>query len=267
MYIASALHRDSTASSQEAQSDQADNEDGAVLSHRSVSPTEPPQTFMHLAVDVADKTTSAPGSARPASKGDWPDFFGYHVDMLELPSNVFDRQFIALPLQHFADDLLRAYWRQIHTIYPFLHWPTFMAEYTKLWDPTASEERPSLMFEEVVFHATLNMALALGCQTSESMSLVQRQYHANEFYKRSQRLVSIETLDTSSMSVVQLLLLRTLYLYYASLADRCWIMLGAAFRVAVSIGLHASQPRKCDSQLEREMRARLWHFGLVVLEQ
>ncbi|KAK4441998.1 fungal-specific transcription factor domain-containing protein, partial [Podospora aff. communis PSN243] len=263
----SALHRDSTASSQEAQSDQTDNEDRAALPHRSASPAEPPQTFMHLAADVADKTTSASDSAQQQTpKGDWPDFFGYHVDMLELPSNVFDRQFIALPLQHFADELLQVYWRQIHTIYPFLHWPTFMADYSKLWDPNTPAESPNLVFEEVVFHATLNMALALGCQTSESMSLAQRQYQANEFYKRSQRLVSIETLDVSSISVVQLLLLRVLYLYYASLADRCWIMLGAAYRVAVSVGLHASQPRKGDSQLEREMKARLWHFGLAVLE-
>ncbi|KAK0639520.1 hypothetical protein B0T16DRAFT_304404, partial [Cercophora newfieldiana] len=114
-------------------------------------------------------------------------------------------------------------------------------------------------FEEVVFHATLNMALALGCQSSESMSLEQRQHQANEFYRRSQRLVSIETLDTCSLAVVQLLLLRSLYLYYASLGERCWIMLGAAFQVAVSLGLEATQPRKSDSQLEREMRLRVWH--------
>jgi len=88
-----------------------------------------------------------------------------------------------------------------------------MAEYAGLWDPAVIPDNISSgdrVFEDVVFHATLNMVLALGCRINKSLSLAQRQYQANEFYRRSQKLVSIETLDTFPLSVVQLLLLRSL---------------------------------------------------------
>jgi len=128
-----------------------------------------------------------------------------------------------------------------------------MAEYAGLWDPAVIPDNISSsdrVFEDVVFHATLNIVLALGCQISKSLSLAQRQYQANEFYRRSQKLVSIETLDTFPLSVVQLLLLHSLYISYASMADRCWIMIGAAFRVAMALGLHTNQSGKAYSQLE-----------------
>lgn len=222
---------------------------------------------MNHAVNLADPIPDALGSMqRGSTKGQWSDFFGYHVDMLEEPFSVFDRRSIAIPLQTFADNLLQTYWQRVHVIYPILHWPTFMIEYNKLWS-LESVPAGDCSFEEVVFHATLNMVLALGCQCSESMSSTQRQYQSSEFYRRSQRLISIETLDTSSLPVVQVLLLRALYLYYASLAERCLIMLAAAHRVAVGLGLHTNQSRSIDSQLRREMRLRVWHFGVVVLDQ
>ena len=66
-------------------------------------------------------------------------------------------------------------------------------------------------FDQVLFHAILNMIFALGCQRHQVLPEPQRGYHAAEFCKRSQQLVSVEAIDVSNLDVVRLLLLRGLY--------------------------------------------------------
>jgi hypothetical protein len=80
------------------------------------------------------------------------------------------------------------------------------------------------------------------------------------------QLISAETLDTTSLSVVQLLLLRSFYLYFAGRGDRCWLLSGAALRVAIGLGLHLA-PKRRLSQVEQETRCRVWHGGCVPLDQ
>ncbi|KAF5681232.1 hypothetical protein FHETE_21 [Fusarium heterosporum] len=132
--------------------------------------------------------------------------------------------------------------------------------YDKLWQQSIS---PACSYkqtnDEVVFHATLNMVFALGCQRSEHISSAERIRFADSFYKRSQQLISIETLDFSSLQIVQLLLLRAIYLHYTKYADRCWNMVGVAVRVAQGLGLHLEQSSSSSNQLKREMRRRVWH--------
>lgn len=195
-----------------------------------------------------------------------PNIVGFAIDS-DPSFPAFEHQPIILPLQKLADTLVEWYWLHIQSLLPILHRPTFEAEYSKLWRPEAYSPNRIHGFEEIVFRAILNVVLALGCQRNESMPLAQREYQAEEFYRTSQRLISIETLDASSLSVVQLLLLRSLYLYYAAKANRSWLMLGAAIRVAVGEGLHTPGPRNTDgSQLEREMRRRVWWAGCVQID-
>ncbi|KAK3985203.1 activator of stress genes 1 [Cladorrhinum sp. PSN332] len=174
---------------------------------------------------------------------------------------------ISFPQDQIAHDLLEWYWRNVHSIFPFLHRPTFERRYHNFSQARlSSPHEGQLPFDEVVFHATLNMVLAMACQRNEAISPPEeRQYQAEEFYKRSQRLISVETLDSSSLSIVQLLCLRAWYLYYSGRADRCWVMAGAAIRVAMGMGLQLV-PRRPMSQLEREMRRRVWYCGCVGLD-
>ncbi|KAK5659654.1 hypothetical protein OQA88_862 [Cercophora sp. LCS_1] len=196
-----------------------------------------------------------------------PNMVGFFVDSADPTFATFDHQAIVLPLEKFADTLIEWYWLHVQSLWPILHRPTFEAQYSKLWGSSAHSPYGSHGFEELVFHATLNVVLALGCQRNESMTLAQREYQAEEFYRRSQRLISIETLDGSSLSVVQLLLLRTLYLYFSARANRSWLMLGAAIRVAIGEQLHASGPKNAAvTQLEREMRRRVWWAGCVTID-
>lgn len=189
---------------------------------------------------------------------------------------------ISLPERLLADILLQGYWGSLHLVFPVLHQPSFIKSYKGLWEPVipsfqCMRHKP----EDIMFHATLNMVFALGCEHSERVPVEQKRQLANTFYKRSHGLISIETLDFSSLEVVQLLLLRGVYLLYTSHTNRCWNVIGVAVRVAQGLGLHLEQnesPRSMN-QLSREMRRRTWYccvfmdrlsattFGRPVLHQ
>ncbi|KAK4153595.1 activator of stress genes 1 [Chaetomidium leptoderma] len=195
----------------------------------------------------------------------FPDLVGFAMPALGNPLDAVDPRAMVLPQRQLADALLRDYWQNFHSVFPFLHWFMFETKYCFIWKEKAA---PSEAFEELLFYATLNMVLALGCLRNETIPPGQRQYYANEFYKRSIQLISAETLDASSIPIVQLLLLRAMYTYFAGRADRCWLASGAAVRVAIGLGfqLHAT-PKRQLSQLEREMHRRVWYGGCVCLDQ
>lgn len=196
----------------------------------------------------------------------FPDLAGFSMQVLDQPLDEIDPHAMVLPPRHFADELLRWYWRNMHPVFPFLHWPMFEGKYRSLWKQQTPPGHGQQAFEERLYLATLNMVLAQACFRYEAIPLTQRQQHADEFYKRSLRLVSVEALDTASIPVVQLLLLRAMYLYFSGRADRCWLISGAAIRVAIGLGLHLT-PRRPLNQLEREVRRRVWYAGCVPLDQ
>lgn len=187
-----------------------------------------------------------------------PDLLGFTV--VQSPSLAHDVNPVSLPERRFADALFRCFWDYIHPVFPILHRPSFATMYDHLWQqdmPSAYHYKQTN--DDVVFHAILNMVLALGCQRSEQIPSAQRNQFADSFYRRSHRLISIETLDFSSLQIVQLLLLRAIYLHYTTYADRCWNMVGVALRVAQGLGLHLEQTTSSKNQLKREMRRRVWH--------
>lgn len=187
-----------------------------------------------------------------------PDLLGFTV--VQSPSLAHDVDPISLPDRHFTDALFSCFWDFIHPVFPILHRPSFVTAYEYLWQqviPAAYHYKKTN--DDIVFHATLNMVLALGCQRSDQIPSAQRNQFADSFYRRSHRLISIETLDFSSLQIVQLLLLRAIYLHYTTYADRCWNMVGVAMRVAQGLGLHLEQTVSSKNQLKREMRRRVWH--------
>lgn len=242
-----------------------DNED-ETISHTFSSVS----SFMHDGVEVAGPHAppeSGPHQPPVPPEPGLPRLIGFALDSPDQHFGDDGRQSIILPPVRFAGDLLGIYWRFAHPVFPVLHRPTFEADYDEIWKPPALQSRwVHGGQDEVVFHAILNIALAIGCQRSETISGAQREYLADEFYKRSVRLVSIETLDFSTLAVVQLLLLRGLYLFYAVRMNRSWIMVGAAVRAALGIGLHLPLPNGTN-QVDREMRRRVWLAGCIVLDR
>ncbi|KAG7071143.1 transcriptional regulatory protein [Colletotrichum scovillei] len=172
---------------------------------------------------------------------------------------------VMLPERWLADNLFRCFWDFVHPVFPILHRPSFTASYEAVWQPSQGRP-PNRDYKDIVFHATLSIVLALGCQRTDQVSVTEQVRLANRFYKQSCKLVSVDTLDHSSLQIVQLLLLRGVYLHYTQYADRCWNTVGVALRVAQGLGLHSrgDGSMSSNSQLKREMRRRVWHCCLTL---
>jgi len=174
---------------------------------------------------------------------------------------------MVLPPRQFADRILSCYWNHNHVLLPVLHRPSFTAEYERLWQPVDQQQyQQDRGPQTTIFYATLNLVLALGCQHSESIEeSVEDRRLADEFYQRSLKFVSVENVDKYTLSVVQLLVLRSSYLLYGPYADRCWTLLIVAIKAAEAIGLGAAKSRMAPlNQLTREMRRRVWYCCLAM---
>jgi hypothetical protein len=203
--------------------------------------------------------TEPPGELLPSpEERGMPDLIGFTVNQ---PHNLAQNMDpVSLPDRQLSDALLQCFSHCIHPIFPILHWPSLTTMYDRLWQPALSVDcYYNRGRDDLVFHAILNMVLALGCQYIEHIPATQRSQFADSFYRRSQQLISVETLDFSSLQIVQLLLLRGLYLHYTNYADRCWNIIGVALRVAQGLGLHLEEAVAPKNQLNREMRRRVWH--------
>jgi hypothetical protein len=216
-------------------------------------------SFLHEAIQNVNPQTDA---KQPTRERTVPDLLGFTI--VKSTSLAHDVDFVSPP-DHLVPAILRSFFEFIHPVFPLLHWPSFTTMYNRLRRPNmATEHGSNRTRDDTVFHAILNMVLALGCQRSKDISPCQRNQFANSFYEQSHRLISIETLDFSSLEIVQLLLLRGIYLHYTTYADRCWNMIGVSLRVAQSLGLHLEQTDSSRSQLNREMRRRVWHTCITL---
>jgi len=176
-----------------------------------------------------------------------------------------------LPRRRSADSFVACYWEFIHPLFPVLHRPSFMKHYERLWssDQYTSDEDPEPLYglEEVIFTSTLNLVFALGCTFSSLVEPAHKNSVADDFYQRSRNLLLFEILDSTSLALVQMLLLTGVYLQSTQCANRCWNFVGLAIRVAQSLGLHLNDNgKKPPPQLEREMRRRVW-FTCVNLDR
>lgn len=169
-----------------------------------------------------------------------------------------------LPRHRTADNYLRHFWEVVHPVFPVIHKPTFMALYDHFWEPDGQEDGPATPDEPVQL-SILNLVFALGCQFSENVEPDERVALADQFYQRSRKLVSLDALDSVSISTVQSLLLTTIYLQSTSYSSRCWNTAGLAIRAAQGLGLHLDQRwSESANQLAREMRRRIWHVCVTI---
>lgn len=161
------------------------------------------------------------------------------------------------PPRRNANDYVRCYFEFVQPLFPILHKPSFSAKYETLWLVGDSigpkDDDPT----DCVFLSTLNLVFALGCQYSGLVPRAKRSSVADEFYQRSRKLFVFELLDSTSLPLVQLLLLQGAYLQSSRYPTRCWNVVGLAIRAAQSLGLHLDVESK--TQLMREMRRRVWH--------
>ncbi|KAM5353126.1 hypothetical protein ACJZ2D_016988 [Fusarium nematophilum] len=173
-----------------------------------------------------------------------------------------ERDVAVLPIRHLTDRFLACYWDFVHPLFPLLQKHSFVAKYERLWLPN---QRLSMGVEDMVFLSNLNLTLAIGCQFCKDIESSEQHTMADQFFDRSRHVLRYDILGSTSLSVVQWLLLTAVYCQSTKHASRCWNSLGLAIRIAQSLGLHTEHPaRQAKCQLECEMRRRLWHTCVVL---
>lgn len=188
-----------------------------------------------------------------------------------------DLQAAKLVSRSVMDRTLNCYWDKIYHLYPFLHKPSFMAAYLKLWEPDPSDGAMDVSsrglggsstygHRSAVFHCALNLMLALATQFMD-LPLDIRQSLERVFANKAKSLCQVDLFDDGSLAVIQTLLLMTQYLQSTPHPNRCWNCLGIACRMAQALGLYIESPRTKDtlSLLDLELRRRAWH-GCVMLD-
>ncbi|KAH6715862.1 fungal-specific transcription factor domain-containing protein [Leptodontidium sp. MPI-SDFR-AT-0119] len=177
-----------------------------------------------------------------------------------------DESLAVYPRRQTADDYVSSFWEFVHPVFPILHKASFMSRYKEVWssEPYKGPHNTD-QADEVAFSATLNLTFALGCQFSSLVAANKRVVVADEFHQRSRRIFIYDILDTSSMPVLQMLLLTGVYLQSTKYAERCWNTVGLAIRAAQTLGLHSESPtRRPERQLTREIRRRVWHVCVTL---
>lgn len=179
-----------------------------------------------------------------------------------------DLQDFILPPRSIADHLVDCYWIYVHSLYPFLHRPSFMEIYDSLWDrlsPSHPHPSPRKRPPGRLFRCILNLVFAFGCQFSSSITPSRRESSSEVFLKRARELLHFDLLDTGTLELVQALAMMGQYLQSTKHPNRCWNVVGLAIRVAQGMGLHLeSTSQNRPTVLEREMYRRAWHHCIVL---
>lgn len=183
-----------------------------------------------------------------------------------LPIMERDPSAFLLPPRWSADEYVQCFWEFVHPLFPVLHKTSFMEKYSRLWTSEGREPGGDISdVNENIFISTLNLVFAIGCQFSASVPAQNKVSHAEDFYQRSRKVFVYDIFDSTSVSLVQMLLVSGVYLQSTRYASRCWNVVGLAIRTAQSLGLHIDVTKyRPENQLNKEMARRIWHTCFVL---
>ncbi|CAH0055664.1 unnamed protein product [Clonostachys solani] len=162
---------------------------------------------------------------------------------------------LVLPSRKNADVLVDIYWSRLHPIEPVLDRRQFDSLYNALYLGSIGDSAKRL------FGCTFNAVLALATQCQEHIDLEQRQQTSKMYFDRAWFIIrpGQELWESPSLELVECLLLMCNYLRCTTNAHQAWMAMGAAVRVAQSLGLHLlGNPPNNDAFNAR--RIQLWRI-------
>ncbi|KAK9788674.1 putative Zn(2)-C6 fungal-type domain-containing protein [Seiridium cardinale] len=118
---------------------------------------------------------------------------------------------MVMPKRVIADALIECYERRVYPLFPVLHLPTFRSTYENLWK-SQEQHRFETTAAEATFHATLNIAFALGCLNNSSIEPRLKIETADGFYRRARAIMPLDAIDFPTLEVVQYLVITVNYL-------------------------------------------------------
>ncbi|CAG8218899.1 unnamed protein product [Penicillium salamii] len=159
-----------------------------------------------------------------------------------------------LPPKRLADHLVAQYFNCVHSVLPMLHWPTFTAEYEKVY------RAGTLLGVSNEWAAVLYGVFACGAiHTAEP----NREEEGKKYVRTSCGIIDVWH-DNFNLDRARAALLVSIFLYEVNSKSASWVWIGSAVRVAQEIGLHLdSGPWPA---IEGEMRKRVW-WGLYAWDR
>ncbi|OJJ34916.1 hypothetical protein ASPWEDRAFT_110245 [Aspergillus wentii DTO 134E9] len=159
-----------------------------------------------------------------------------------------------LPPKDVADRFLGQYFSCIHSVFPVIHWPSFVAEYEELYRAGTLQGVPR-DWAAVLF-------AVFACGSLHTLDRA-REEEGKEFVKTACGVMDIWQ-DDFSLDRARMALIVSIFLYEVNSKSASWVWIGSAVRVAQEIGLHIeSGPWPT---LEGEMRRRVW-WGLYAWDR
>jgi len=168
-----------------------------------------------------------------------------HIQMSDNPDNNLDAKAIELwePSHSQKKMFIDAYFEHYHPQYPMIHQPSFRAQ----WDQVLTRP-PRVQWEMLT-----NVILGLGAFCAS-----QPMYMIDYFLERATNVISVEHLETGSLTLVQAFTLLSNLAQKRDKINSGSIYLGIAVRMAIGLGLHRELPLWKISLFEREVRRRVW---------
>ncbi|KAJ5361995.1 hypothetical protein N7541_002839 [Penicillium brevicompactum] len=159
-----------------------------------------------------------------------------------------------LPPKRLADHLVAQYFNCVHSGLPVLHWPTFTAEYEKVY------RSGTLLGVSNEWAAVLFGVFACGnIHTTEP----NREEEGKKYVRISCGIIDVWH-DNFNLDRARAALLASIFLYEVNSKSASWVWIASAVRVAQEIGLHLdSGPWPA---IEGEMRKRVW-WGLYAWDR
>lgn len=168
-----------------------------------------------------------------------------------------------MPSREVADSLVDAYFNRVHILYPCLHEPTFRAEldaYRTRVDAAAPIATNNSWL------AVLYMLFAYGTEfvSASVRNGDRRLLGALGYVAKARRLVNVAVSHDTRVETVQALLLLSHYLQGTTEFTDCWNVGGLLIRTAMSIGLHIDPSEALLTEIEKEVRKRVWAGCFIV---
>lgn len=138
-----------------------------------------------------------------------------------------------------------AYFYHFHTAYPIIHEATFRAQFSEIIPKPKGD----------AWHLLFMTILTIGAWCIDHRNANQG---SHGLLTSAEMASKTNLFGGGSLLMVQALALLSLHLQRLNRPNIAWVYLGAAVRMAISLGLHRELPEWSISLHDREMRRRVW---------
>lgn len=174
-----------------------------------------------------------------------------------------------LPPPATMDLLLQSYWKHVHQDYPLFHRGTFEEEYeafvSRSSHPRAAASTSGAASCDWGWVACLRMMLVFGSMSETRIPRIDRVALRRQCVAAARRFLPL-LVSRCTLSNVRALILLSLFLHNNNERNTSWVLVGAAVRAAIALGLHRTGALLSFRPVEREERKRVF-CTLYGLEQ